>query len=203
MEQIRVRSRGSAPPAPGCPRRERLADQQHPSTWVEDPLVLYGTLLLGASCAIRRTTATGFMNAANDWCRFGLAFDHDRREFPVTVLPPSDPELTSLGGSGGPILELQVSKPGRPTFSPTTIQALWLFVPLSGKSIPEFSVWGKTGISSYIEMPAGLRAPATAWCGSGLRRRRFHSSTDRQSSARSNMQLKSLSKGPPPKRPGG
>ena len=82
--------------------------------------------------------------------------------FQVTVARPSDPEITSLGGSGGPILELRVSEAGRPLFRPTTIQAIWLFVRSEKDQLPEFSVWSKTGVSSYVK--CRLVPKATQYC---------------------------------------
>ena len=101
--------------------------------------------------------------------------------FQVTVSPPSDPELTSLGGSGGPILELQVSEAGRPLFSPTTIQAIWLFVRSDRDQLPEFSVWSKTGVSSYVK--CRLVPKDTKYCISWCRDYDAEDSTVRPSGA--------------------
>jgi len=86
--------------------------------------------------------------------------------FQVTVLAPNDPELTSLGGSGGAILELRVSEPGRAAFKPTTIQAIWLFARSQRNQSPEFSVWSKTGVSSYVKCRLAAKGShyCITWC---------------------------------------
>lgn len=168
MEQIQDSlPRGLAPPAPGV-SSTRTPCRSTASLNVGRPIHWFCTaLLLGASCAFaaqpRQALAERGETLVPLW---PLPSTMTVGNFQVTVLPPSDPELTSLGGSGGPILELQVSKPGRPTFSPTTIQALWLFVRPKRNQSPEFSVWSKTGISSYVKCrlaPKGTRY-CMVWC---------------------------------------
>ena len=68
----------------------------------------------------------------------------------VEVSHPRDPELTTLGGSGGPILE--VSARARAGALVTgTIQAIWLYAKAREGRVPDLSVWSKTGVSSYTK----------------------------------------------------
>lgn len=68
----------------------------------------------------------------------------------LVVSRPDDPELTTLGGSGGPIL--QVTSTGEPGPVVTgTIQAIWLYATSGQEGAPPLSVWSKTGVSSYVK----------------------------------------------------
>jgi hypothetical protein len=86
--------------------------------------------------------------------------------FDVTVRAPSDPELSALGGSGGPMVELQIAGESGIAFKPATIQAIWLFARAIDDQPPEFSVWSKTGVSSYVQchLAPKLERYCFAWC---------------------------------------
>jgi hypothetical protein len=84
--------------------------------------------------------------------------------YTLSVAPPSDPELVSLGGSGGPYLDVIARQAGGDAVV-GTVQAIHLFA-RAGKTAPVLSVWSKTGVSSYVKcryVPRGRRY-CPVWC---------------------------------------
>lgn len=80
--------------------------------------------------------------------------------FEVSVRRPADPEEEALAGSGGPILELEVAGPAGFRSKPSSIQVIWLYGKEDGARPPRFSVWSKTGVSSYVRcslVPSGTK----------------------------------------------
>jgi len=83
----------------------------------------------------------------------------------ISVASPSDPELTSYGGSGGPILEL-IATTDRGSEVKGTVQAIYVFAKPSADGVPELSVWSKTGVGSFVMcryVPLGHKYCPT-WC---------------------------------------
>ncbi len=80
--------------------------------------------------------------------------------FQVRVREPADPEEAALAGSGGPILEFEVTGPAGFRSKPTSIQVIWLYGKEDGARPPRLSVWSKTGASNYVRcslVPSGTK----------------------------------------------
>lgn len=83
----------------------------------------------------------------------------------VVLRKPEDPEITSLGGSGGPVLHLEVLDDEGAIIGSGTIQAIWLYA-RNATGAPSFSVWSKTGVSNHVQCRYELKRSkyCASWC---------------------------------------
>ncbi len=84
--------------------------------------------------------------------------------YTVTLTEPADPEERALGGSGGPLLAMTVTRPGRPPLGPTTIQSLWMYGRVEDAGPPRFSSWSKTGVSNLVKCRLAWAPAAGRYC---------------------------------------
>lgn len=83
---------------------------------------------------------------------------------PVRLRYPDDPEVRALGGSGGPMIHIDITPPdGAPVFVFET-QGIGLALVESASDWPAFEVWSKLGVGNYTRAVYTWRARERQYC---------------------------------------